>query len=238
MVADDARSTASPGASDWNDPAKQPPGHLGCRGLLDAPRRRVALLGGRPGLRHLRDDRRRRLLDAAQPRAARRLAAREPRGRLLRAQARDVAGRHDRLYQQNHCGMHRSDDAGRTWSRSPRACRRDFGFAAAAHPHDRDSFYVIPLDPATGAACPTAGRPSGARATPARAGGGSTPGCRSSTRTSASCARAWRSTRSTRRACTSARARPGVRERRRGRDLERDRELPAGDRLGRGRDVA
>ena len=38
-----------------------------------------------------------------QPRAARRLAARAPRGRLLRAQARDVARRPDRLYQQNHC---------------------------------------------------------------------------------------------------------------------------------------
>ena len=52
------------------------------------------VLGRDPGLRHLRDDRQRRLVDAAQPRAARRLATREPRGRLLRAQARHVAHGH------------------------------------------------------------------------------------------------------------------------------------------------
>ena len=38
--------------------------------------------------------------------------------------------------------------------RSPRACRREFGFAAAAHPHDRDTFYVIPLDPGHGRCMP------------------------------------------------------------------------------------
>ena len=63
-------------------------------GPAAAPGRARPLLGRRPGLRHLRDDRQRRLVDAAQPRPARRLAAREPRGRLLRAQARDVADRH------------------------------------------------------------------------------------------------------------------------------------------------
>ena len=59
-----------------------------------APGRAVPLLGGRAGLRHLRDDRRRRVVDAAQPGSARGLAAREPGGRLLRPQARDVARRH------------------------------------------------------------------------------------------------------------------------------------------------
>ena len=54
---------------------------------------------------------------------------------------------HDRLYQQNHCGMHRSDDGGRSWTEITEGLPTDFGFAAAAHPHDRDSFYVIPLDP-------------------------------------------------------------------------------------------
>jgi photosystem II stability/assembly factor-like uncharacterized protein len=53
----------------------------------------------------------------------------------------------ERLYQQNHCGMHRSDDAGRSWTEITEGLPADFGFAAAAHPHDRDSFYVIPLDP-------------------------------------------------------------------------------------------
>ena len=43
--------------------------------------------------------------------------------------------------------MHRSDDAGRSWIEITEGLPADFGFAAAAHPHDRDSFYVIPLDP-------------------------------------------------------------------------------------------
>jgi photosystem II stability/assembly factor-like uncharacterized protein len=52
-----------------------------------------------------------------------------------------------RMYQQNHCGMHRSDDAGHSWVEITDGLPTDFGFAAAAHPHDRDTFYVIPLDP-------------------------------------------------------------------------------------------
>jgi photosystem II stability/assembly factor-like uncharacterized protein len=55
-----------------------------------------------------------------------------------------------RLYQQNHVGMHRSDDGGLTWTEVTDGLPTDFGFAAAAHPHDRDSFYVIPLDPGHG----------------------------------------------------------------------------------------
>ena len=82
-----------PGRDDWNKPENQPPGHLGMAGLLPDPGRRRPLLGDRAGLRHLRDDGQRRLVDAAQPRPAGRLAAREPRDRLLRPQARDVAGR-------------------------------------------------------------------------------------------------------------------------------------------------
>jgi hypothetical protein len=66
---------------------------------------------------------------------------------------------HDRLYQQNHCGMHRSDDAGRTWVEVTDGLPTEFGFAAAAHPHDRDGFYVIPLDPGH-ARCVPEGRPA------------------------------------------------------------------------------
>ena len=54
------------------------------------------------------------------------------------------------MYQQNHCGMHRSDDAGATWIEITEGLPSDFGFAAAAHPHDRDAFYVVPLDPGHG----------------------------------------------------------------------------------------
>jgi photosystem II stability/assembly factor-like uncharacterized protein len=53
----------------------------------------------------------------------------------------------DRMYQQNHVGVHRSDDGGHSWSEITDGLPSEFGFAAAVHPHDRDSFYVIPLDP-------------------------------------------------------------------------------------------
>ena len=76
---------------------------------------------------------------------------------------------HERLYQQNHCGMHRSDDAGRSWTEITEGLPSDFGFAAAAHPHDRDTFYVIPLDAGHGRVdAGRAARRSGARATRAR----------------------------------------------------------------------
>jgi len=55
-----------PGREGWNDPANQPPGHLGLPAILPHPDERVALLGGRAGGRHLRDDRQRRVVDAAQ----------------------------------------------------------------------------------------------------------------------------------------------------------------------------
>ena len=59
-----------------------------------------------------------------------------------------------RMYQQNHCGMHRSDDGGHTWTEITEGLPSDFGFAAAAHPHDRDTFYVVPLDPGHGRTMP------------------------------------------------------------------------------------
>ena len=117
-------------------------------------RRAGPLLGGRSGLRHLRDHRRRRVVDAAQPRAARRLAARDPEvGYCVHKLAMSPVD-HDRLYQQNHGGMHRSDDGGRSWVEITDGLPTEFGFAAAAHPHDRDSFYVIPLDPGHGRCMP------------------------------------------------------------------------------------
>src|SRR5206468_1933418 len=50
--------------------------------------------------------------------------------------------------------MHRSDDAGRSWVEITDGLPTEFGFAAAAHPHDRDTFYVIPLDPGHGRTMP------------------------------------------------------------------------------------
>ena len=60
----------------------------------------------------------------------------------------------DRLYQQNHVGMHRSDDAGQSWTEITEGLPTEFGFAAAVHPHDRDTFYVVPLDPGHGRCMP------------------------------------------------------------------------------------
>ena len=50
--------------------------------------------------------------------------------------------------------MHRSDDAGQSWTEISEGLPTEFGFAAAAHPHDRESFYVIPLDPGHGRCMP------------------------------------------------------------------------------------
>lgn len=57
-----------------------------------------------------------------------------------------AAGASDRLYQQNHCGMYRSDDAGRHWTSIEDGLPSSFGFPAAAHPHDPDTLYLLPLN--------------------------------------------------------------------------------------------
>ena len=133
----------------WNDPANQPPGHLGISNILehpdDASRYWVVVQGH--GAFETTDSG----------------ATWTPRNRGLRAdwplddpevgycvhklvQSPD----RDRLYQQNHVGMHRSDDGGQSWNEITEGLPSEFGFAAAAHPHDRDTFYVVPVDPGHG----------------------------------------------------------------------------------------
>jgi photosystem II stability/assembly factor-like uncharacterized protein len=136
-----------PGREDWNDPAKQPPGHLGLSAILphpdDASHFWVIVQGY--GAFETMDDG----------------ASWTPRNKGLRADwplenpeigycvhklvlsPSDL----DRMYQQNHCGMHRSDDAGHSWTEITEGLPSDFGFAAAVHPHDKDTFYVAPVDP-------------------------------------------------------------------------------------------
>ena len=143
-----------PGRPSWNDPSHQPPGHLGLPAILphpEEPSRYWAVVQG-IGIFETTDDG----------------ATWTPRNHGLRA---DWPREHpevgfcvhklvmspvddQRLYQQNHCGMHRSDDAGRSWVEITDGLPTEFGFAAAAHPHDRDSFYVIPLDPGHGRCMP------------------------------------------------------------------------------------
>jgi photosystem II stability/assembly factor-like uncharacterized protein len=50
-----------------------------------------------------------------------------------------------RLWQQNHCGVYRSDDAGETWERlDTNGLPSEFGFPIMLHPRDPDTAFVIP----------------------------------------------------------------------------------------------
>ena len=46
------------------------------------------------------------------------------------------------------------DQPRQSWTEISEGLPTEFGFAAAAHPHDRDTFYVIPLDPGHGRIMP------------------------------------------------------------------------------------
>jgi hypothetical protein len=53
----------------------------------------------------------------------------------------------ERLWQQNHCGVYRSDDRGDTWERlDGNGLPSGFGFPLALDPDDPDAAYVIPED--------------------------------------------------------------------------------------------
>ena len=75
-----------------------------------------------------------------------------------------------RFYMQNHggwgewdgpggrrpgIGVLRSDDHGRSWYSIAAGLPSDFGFPMVIHPHDADTLYVVPLEPAT-RTCPGA----------------------------------------------------------------------------------
>lgn len=53
--------------------------------------------------------------------------------------------RPDVLFQQNHCGVYRSDDRGATWIDISEGLPSRFGFPMAIHPHDPQTIYVVPL---------------------------------------------------------------------------------------------
>ena len=138
-----------PHRDQWNDPANQPPGHLGLSAILQHPdeaTRFWAIVQGHGAFE---------TTDGG--------SSWTPRNRGLRADwplddpevgycvHKLVLGPdRKRMYQQNHCGMHRSDDAGQSWTEITEGLPSDFGFAAAVHPHDADTFYVVPVDPGHG----------------------------------------------------------------------------------------
>ncbi|UJX44046.1 sialidase family protein [Xanthobacter sp. YC-JY1] len=55
-------------------------------------------------------------------------------------------GLRHRLYQQNHCGMYRSDDGGVSWQSIEKGLPSSFGFPAAAHPRDAETLFLVPLN--------------------------------------------------------------------------------------------
>lgn len=57
-----------------------------------------------------------------------------------------AAVRPERLYQQNHCGMYRSDDGGRRWRSIESGLPSSYGFPAVVHPQDPDTLYLFPLN--------------------------------------------------------------------------------------------
>ena len=55
----------------------------------------------------------------------------------------------DTLYQQNHCGVYRSDDGGDHWHDITDGLPSRFGFVLGLHSQDPDTIYVMPEDHAT-----------------------------------------------------------------------------------------
>jgi photosystem II stability/assembly factor-like uncharacterized protein len=143
-----------PARDSWNDPANQPPGHLGVPAILQHPEGAdhwLAIVQG-VGIFETTNDGR----------------TFTPRNEGLRA---DWPREHpdvgfcvhklvmspqdpNRLFQQNHVGTHRSDDGGKTWTEITSGLPTEFGFAAAVHPRDRDTFFTTVLDPGHGRTMP------------------------------------------------------------------------------------
>ena len=58
-----------------------------------------------------------------------------------------AAGEPETFYQQNHCGMYRSQDGGLTWTEvTHNGLPSQFGFPLVSHPRDPQTFWIIPLN--------------------------------------------------------------------------------------------
>jgi photosystem II stability/assembly factor-like uncharacterized protein len=51
----------------------------------------------------------------------------------------------EHLYQQNHCGVYRSNDGGKQWEEITAGLPTEFGFPMGAHPRDPKTVWTIPL---------------------------------------------------------------------------------------------
>ena len=80
-------------------------------------------------------------------------------------------GRPGRLWQQNHCGVYRSDDGGDSWERlDENGLPSGFGFGLALDPGDPDRAFVIPEEGAENRVTCDGRLGIYRRPTPARAG--------------------------------------------------------------------
>ena len=64
---------------------------------------------------------------------------------MVRARDTDTGGT-DVLYQQNHHGVYRSSDGGRSWHDITGGLPSTFGFPVAVHPHDPLTIWTFPLN--------------------------------------------------------------------------------------------
>ena len=100
------------------------------------------------GRRRLPHRRRRRDLEADQPRPALRSSIPDPdgRGRPLRAPHRACTRRGPNvLFMQKHWDVMRSDDAGDIWHEVSGNLPTDFGFPIDVHAHEPETIYVVPI---------------------------------------------------------------------------------------------
>ena len=143
-----------PGSEDWDDPANQPPGHLGISALMFDPTTTTRFWAIVQGIGPVRDGRRRetwtprnRGLRADWPRRTRRSASASTSSSARRSTATACTSR-------TTSACTAATTAGQPWTEITEGLPTEFGFAAATHPHDRDTFYVIPLDPGHGRTMP------------------------------------------------------------------------------------
>lgn len=68
------------------------------------------------------------------------------------------AGGGEVLYQQNHCGMYRSDDGGRHWVSIENGLPSSFGFPVAAHPREVGTVWLMPMNGDSNGRYPPDGR--------------------------------------------------------------------------------
>ncbi|HET7567724.1 MAG TPA: hypothetical protein VFJ91_07030 [Gaiellaceae bacterium] len=146
--------SGQPGSENWDDPKMQPPGHLGISGFVTDPGDAERFFAIVQGIGAFETE------DGGSSWTPRNKGLRrdwpadyEEVGFCVHKLVRSPSDG-SRMFQQNHVGMHRSDDGGQTWNEITEGLPSEFGFAAAVHPHDRDTFYVIPLDAGHGRIMP------------------------------------------------------------------------------------